>query len=117
MDAAWDGHRVVVEADITKFFDTVDHDRLLALVRERVIDRKILGWLAAILRAGICAGDELLSSDSGTPQGGDAPRTVRQATTRPTKCAPQHQTLAQSSGCTSVSGPTASRSMLAIRRS
>ena len=70
MDAAWDGHRVVVEADITKFFDTVDHDRLLALVRERVIDRKILGWLAAILRAGICAGDELLSSDTGTPQGG-----------------------------------------------
>jgi RNA-directed DNA polymerase len=70
MDAAWDGHRVVVEADITKFFDNVDHDRLLAMVRQRVIDRKILGWLAAILRAGICTGDELLSSDTGTPQGG-----------------------------------------------
>ncbi len=37
---------------------------------ERVIDRQILRWLAAILRAGICAGDELLSSDTGTPQGG-----------------------------------------------
>ena len=70
MDAAWDGYRVVVEADITKFFDNVDHDRLLAMVRERVIDRKVLGWLAAILRAGICVGDELLSSDTGTPQGG-----------------------------------------------
>jgi RNA-directed DNA polymerase len=70
MDAAWDGHRVVVEADITKFFDTVDHDKLLALVRERVIDRKILAMLAAILRAGIIAGDELLSSETGTPQGG-----------------------------------------------
>ena len=70
MDAAWDGYRVVVEADITKFFDNVDHDRLLTMVRDRVIDRKILGWLAAILRAGICVGDELLSSDTGTPQGG-----------------------------------------------
>ena len=70
MDAAWDGYRVVVEADITKFFDNVDHDRLLAMVRERVIDRKILNMLAAILRAGICAGDELLASDTGTPQGG-----------------------------------------------
>ena len=70
MDATWDGYRVVVEADITKFFDNVDHDRLLTMVRERVIDRKVLGWLAAILRAGICVGDELLSSDTGTPQGG-----------------------------------------------
>lgn len=70
MDAAWDGCRVVVEADITKFFDNVDHDRLLALVRERVIDRKILNMLAGLLRAGVCVGDELLSSDTGTPQGG-----------------------------------------------
>ena len=70
MDAAWDGYRVVVEADITKFFDNVDHDRLLAMVRERVIDRKILNMLAALLRAGVCVGDELLSSDTGTPQGG-----------------------------------------------
>lgn len=70
MDAAWDGYRVVVEADITKFFDTVDHDKLLGLVGERVIDRKILAMVAAVLRAGICVGDELLSSETGTPQGG-----------------------------------------------
>ena len=56
--------------DITKLFDNVDHDRLFAMVRDRVIDRKILNMLAAILRAGICVGDELLASDTGTPQGG-----------------------------------------------
>ena len=40
------------------------------MVRQRVIDRKILNMLAAILRAGIRHGDELLASDTGTPQGG-----------------------------------------------
>ena len=50
--------------------DNVDHDHLLAMVRERVSDRKILHMLTAILRAGICAGDELLASDTGSPQGG-----------------------------------------------
>ena len=70
MDHAWDGFRVVVEADITSFFDNVDHDRLLALVRERVIDRKVLRWIELILRSGALVGDELLASDTGTPQGG-----------------------------------------------
>ena len=80
MDAAGDGRRIVVEADITKFFDPVDHDRLLALVRERMIDRKILGWLAAILRAGICVGDELMSSEAGVHKAGSSRRCSRTCT-------------------------------------
>ena len=70
MDAAWDGSRVVVEADITRFFDTVDHDRLLAMVGERVVDRRVLRWIELILRSGALVGGELLSSDTSTPQGG-----------------------------------------------
>lgn len=70
MDHCWDGARVVVEADITKFFDNVDHDRLLTMLGERVIDRRVLRWITLILRSGVLVGDELLSSDTGTPQGG-----------------------------------------------
>jgi RNA-directed DNA polymerase len=70
MDAAWEGSKVVVEADITKFFDNVDHDRLVAMLRERVVDRKVLRWVELILRSGVLVGGELLSSDTGTPQGG-----------------------------------------------
>ena len=70
MDHAWDGFRVVVEANITSFFDNVEHGHLLAMVRERVIDRKVLRWIELILRSGVLVGDELLSSDTGTPQGG-----------------------------------------------
>ncbi len=70
MDEAWAGRRVVVEADIASFFDEVDHDLLLGALVERVVDRKILKAIRALLGAGILVGQQLLSSDTGTPQGG-----------------------------------------------
>lgn len=70
MDEAWAGRRVVVEADIASFFDEVDHDLLLGALAERVIDRKVLKAIRALLGAGVLVGEQLLSSDTGTPQGG-----------------------------------------------
>jgi RNA-directed DNA polymerase len=64
------GRRWVVDADIRGFFDHLDHRLTLALVRERVSDRRILRLLADWLRAGVLAGGSLLHPEAGTPQGG-----------------------------------------------
>jgi group II intron reverse transcriptase/maturase len=70
MDEAWAGRRVVVEADIASFFDEVDQDILMEALAERVVDRKVLKAIRALLGAGVYVGEQLLSSDTGTPQGG-----------------------------------------------
>lgn len=64
------GRRWVVDADIRGFFDHLDHDLVLALVRERVSDRRILKLLSGWLRAGALADGRLLHPAAGTPQGG-----------------------------------------------
>jgi len=63
------GH--VGEADIQGFFDGLDHDWLLEMLRERIDDEPFLGLIATWLKAGILERDgTLLSPETGTPQGG-----------------------------------------------
>lgn len=61
----------VLEADIEACFDSIDHTALLARVRRRVIDKRILGLIKAFLKAGILTelGQEE-ETPAGTPQGG-----------------------------------------------
>jgi RNA-directed DNA polymerase len=66
------GYRWVVDADIRGFFDNLDHGLLLAMLRERVSDRRVLDLIAGWLRAGVFTGEGLLHPDAGTPQGGVA---------------------------------------------
>lgn len=60
----------VVEVDIKKFFDTLDHGRLQAILRQRVRDGVLLRLLGKWLNAGVLEGTELSYPDQGTPQGG-----------------------------------------------
>lgn len=62
----------VVDADIQSFFDTVDHEKLLAAVHEEVTDGSILRLVRQILRAGVIqpATAEVEPTERGTPQGG-----------------------------------------------
>jgi RNA-directed DNA polymerase len=64
------GHRHVVDGDIEGFFDNVDQELLLSLVKRRVSDRRVLKLVRQFLRSGVLEEGEVRKSLSGTPQGG-----------------------------------------------
>jgi RNA-directed DNA polymerase len=61
-----EGNQFVFEADIRDFFGSIDHEKLLGLVGERVSDRRVL----KLLRAGVLDAGVVTESVTGTPQGG-----------------------------------------------
>ena len=64
------GYGWIVEGDIQSFFDTIDHYKLMQLVRKRIKDEKIMSLLWNFLRAGIMEQGNFRHSTLGTPQGG-----------------------------------------------
>jgi RNA-directed DNA polymerase len=65
-----DGYRWVVDLDLEKFFDRVNHDKLMAKLAERVSDKRLLKLIRAFLRAGVMENGLVSPVDEGTPQGG-----------------------------------------------
>jgi len=64
------GYRWVVDMDLEKFFDRVNHDVLMARVKRRAKDRRVLGLINRYLQAGMMAGGPVSPRTMGTPQGG-----------------------------------------------
>jgi RNA-directed DNA polymerase len=64
------GHNVVVDLDLEKFFDRVNHDILMGLVAKRVFDKRILKLIRGFLTAGVLADGLVSPTEEGTPQGG-----------------------------------------------
>jgi len=70
LDESFRGRRWVVETDIADCFEAIPHERLMQAIEERIVDRRLLKLLRAILRAGVMEEGRVRRSVSGTPQGG-----------------------------------------------
>ncbi len=64
------GYRWVVDIDLERFFDTVNHDRLMARMKEEVKDKRVLRLVNEYLKAGVMVNGVVMESEEGTPQGG-----------------------------------------------
>ena len=66
-----DGHNWIVDIDLAKFFDTVDHDKLMTIFGRTIKDGDVVSIVRKFLASGIMVGDEYEDSIIGTPQGGN----------------------------------------------
>lgn len=64
------GYQVVVDVDLAKFFDRVNHDILMDRLGKRIADKDILRLIRSYLNAGVMDGGVVLARQEGTPQGG-----------------------------------------------
>lgn len=64
------GYSWVVDIDLEKFFDRVNHDLLMRKIRAEISDRRILRLINLYLRSGVLIGESLHETPEGTPQGG-----------------------------------------------
>src|SRR5689334_3837683 len=65
-----DGYQFVVDIDLAKFFDRVNHDKLMARVAARIQDRRVLRLIRSYLTAGVLNNGLFEASQEGAPQGG-----------------------------------------------
>jgi RNA-directed DNA polymerase len=67
---AQEGFRVVVDVDLEKFFDRVNHDIMMSRLSRRIADKAVLRLIRRYLEAGVMMHGVVMARDEGTPQGG-----------------------------------------------
>jgi group II intron reverse transcriptase/maturase len=65
-----DGYSYVIDADLKSYFDLIPHDKLIATVREEVVDGSILRLIESFLKSGVMENGSFHLNEQGTPQGG-----------------------------------------------
>ena len=64
------GNNVVIDMDLEKYFDTINHDKLMAAVKKQVKDKRVLELINKYLKSGIMINGIKIKSEGGAPQGG-----------------------------------------------
>ncbi len=81
--ALWPGHTQVIDADLSKYFDSIPHAKLMAVVAERIVDGGLLALIKQWLKAPVIGEDDNgmkktvgggKANRKGTPQGGATKR-------------------------------------------
>ena len=70
VERLWSGVKWIVDVDIEGFFDNIDHEALVGLLREKIDDKRFVDLIWKMLRAGYMEGWKFYATFSGTPQGG-----------------------------------------------
>jgi group II intron reverse transcriptase/maturase len=76
------GYTYVVDMDLSKFFDRVNHDRLMSRLAQRIEDKRVLKLVRGYLRCGVMIEGVAIPSSEGTPQGGPLSSVVQYRTRR-----------------------------------
>jgi RNA-directed DNA polymerase len=65
------GYNWAVDIDLAKYFDTVNHDKLMRLLSEKIKDGRVLSLLRKYLQSGVMINGVVMDTEEGTPQGGN----------------------------------------------
>ena len=65
------GYTWAVDIDLAKYFDTVNHDKLMRLLSEKIEDRRVLSLIRKYLQSGVMINGVVIMTEEGTPQGGN----------------------------------------------
>ena len=65
-----EGYRYVADLDLSKYFDTINHELLLNMLREEIADQAVIRLVKLFLKSGVMANGVLTQTESGSPQGG-----------------------------------------------
>ncbi|MEN6411344.1 MAG: group II intron reverse transcriptase/maturase [Veillonellales bacterium] len=66
-----EGYTRIVELDLAQYFDTVNHDILINMLREKIKDERVIGLIRKYLKSGVMEGGIMSPTLAGTPQGGN----------------------------------------------
>lgn len=64
------GYKYVVEVDLSKYFDTLNHDLLLEILRRKIEDNKVIDLIKKFLKSGVMDNGVIVKTEEGSPQGG-----------------------------------------------
>jgi RNA-directed DNA polymerase len=64
------GYQYVVEVDLSKYFDTLNHDLLLNILRRRIKDKRMIELIKKFLKSGVMDNGVIVKTEEGSPQGG-----------------------------------------------
>ena len=64
------GYQYAVEVDLSKYFDTLNHDLLLNILRRRIKDKSLIELIKKFLKSGVMDNGVIVKTEEGSPQGG-----------------------------------------------